>query len=197
MKYLKREERVISMQKKAAKIRKGLWEVFQKPAYLGIALLAAILFFLINILLPNLKALKTVIAEATSGQVITFIGALIQGGVNSITTTSLYVLVIISLLIGIVLSLLLYKVKMVKMFSMQDGKATTIGAILGLAAPGCASCGIGVLSAVGLTSTLAYLPFKGVEIGLVSIALLMTSTGSLASRIADGNTCSLKAIKKK
>ncbi len=185
------------MQKKAARIRRGLCEVFQKPLYLGIALLTAIIFFLLNILLPNLKALKTVIASTTMSQAITFIGALLQGGINSITTTSLYVLIIISLLIGIVLSLLIYKVKMVKMFSMQDGKTTTIGAILGLAAPGCASCGIGVLSAVGLTSTLAYLPFKGMEIGLISIALLMTSTASLASRIADGNACSIKAIKKR
>lgn len=185
------------MQKKAEKIKKGLKEVFQKPVYVVLAIGVAVCFFLVNMLLPNIKTLESAFMSMMTSEAVIFTMALIQGGINSITPISLYVLGIISTLIGILVSLITYKVKMIKVFSMQDGKATTIGAILGLAAPGCASCGIGLLSAVGLTSTLAYLPFKGTEIGVLSIALLVSSTGSLASRIADGNNCEIKPAKKR
>ncbi len=185
------------MRKKVEKIKKGLGEVFKKPSYTGLALGIAMLFFMLNMLLPNLKTLVSAVNTMPSGEALKFTIALIQGGLNSITTTSFYTLLIIATLLGMVVSLLTYKIKKTRMFSMQGGKATTMGTILGLAAPGCASCGIGLLSAVGLTSVIAYLPFKGIEIGFLSIALLLTSTGSLATRIADGESCQIKTAKKK
>ena len=185
------------MQKKMEKIGKGLLEVFQKPQYWALSLVVAGVFFVINMVLPNIKTITRAASTLTGSRYVQFVIALVEGGINNMTQASFAMLIIIAVLVGVMISLITYKIRMGRIFSAHDGKATTIGAILGLAAPGCASCGIGLLSAVGLTSALTYLPFKGMEIGAVSIVLLAGSTGSLASRIADGNNCKINFKKKR
>ncbi len=185
------------MQKKREKIQKGLQKVFKKPTYWVITISTASLFFILNMLLPNIKTLGEVASTLGGKRYIYFVIALIQGGIDNITATSLTMLITIATLVGVMVSLITYQVKMTKMFAMHDGKATTIGALLGIAAPGCASCGVGVLSAIGLTSALTYLPFKGLEIAALSVVLLVGSTGSLASRIADGDACKINFSEKK
>jgi len=64
----------------------------------------------------------------------------------------------------------------------------TLGAIPGIAAAGCASCGVGVLSLLGLGAVMASLPFNGnlLRFGAVLILLaVITNTG-------DPETCKLK-----
>jgi len=197
VKYLKGKGDYKEMQKKMEKIRKGLIEVFQKPQYWVLSLIIAGIFFVINIVLPNIDTIVQVATTLTGSRYAQFVIALIRGGIANMTQTSFVMLTIIAVLVGVMVSLITYKVRMEKIFSAHDGKTTTIGAILGLAAPGCASCGIGLLSAVGLTSALTYLPFKGIEISALSIVLLAGSTGSLASRIADGNSCKINFKKKR
>ena len=74
-------------------------------------------------------------------------------------------------------------------------KSGTVGAFLGVAAPVCASCGIGMLSLIGLGGALIFLPFQGLEIGLLSIALLSYSVITLGSNVNSYNKCKVE-IKK-
>ncbi len=179
------------------KMLKGLKEVFQKPKYSSIAIIIAFIFFSLNMLFPNLKTLGEIATRSGVVATVKFAAVLIEGGFMSMAPLALYSLMFIALLLGTVASLIIYKTKMNRMFFAQSGKATTIGAMLGLVAPGCASCGIGVLSALGLTSTLTILPFQGTELSVLSIILLGTSTMSLAEKIADGNSCKIDFSKKK
>lgn len=179
------------------KIGKGLKEAFSKPQYMFLSLSIAVLFFAINVVLPNSKTLLEIFAAQGIGAGGRFLLVLLEGSFGSMTVASAIILITISCLLGIVISLIAYKIKVNKVFSMRGGKATTIGAVLGVAAPGCASCGIGVLSVFGLTGSLAVLPLKGAEIGLLSVALLLTAAASLATRISEGNSCKINFKKKK
>lgn len=63
-----------------------------------------------------------------------------------------------------------------------------LGAIPGLAAAGCASCGVGVLSIIGLGAVMASLPFNGnlLRLGAVTVLILVIT------RTGDPETCKLQ-----
>ena len=49
----------------------------------------------------------------------------------------------------------------------------TLGSALGITGAGCATCGAGLLTLVGVTGGLAFLPFDGLEIQILSILILI------------------------
>lgn len=49
------------------------------------------------------------------------------------------------------------------------------GVLFGFIGPGCAACGLPVLSLVGLGGSIAYLPFRGAEISYIALLLLIIS----------------------
>ncbi len=51
----------------------------------------------------------------------------------------------------------------------------SIGIFLGIFAPGCVVCGIGIAGLLGLAASFAVLPFKGKEIGFIAIFFLFFS----------------------
>ncbi|NHN49282.1 hypothetical protein G9464_17045 [Halostella sp. JP-L12] len=65
--------------------------------------------------------------------------------------------------------------------------STIVGVLPGLLAAGCASCGAGVLGALGFVGAMAALPFDGNLLRLGGIALLLFFLG----RAGDPRTCSL------
>ena len=57
----------------------------------------------------------------------------------------------------------------------------------GMLVAGCAGCGVGVLSLVGLTGIIASMPFQGLSLNLRGMALLISSIG----QIGNPKTCSI------
>lgn len=49
------------------------------------------------------------------------------------------------------------------------------GGVLGFLSAGCASCGVGVLAVLGVGSGLAFLPFQGVGVQVVSVLVLLAA----------------------
>ena len=94
--------------------------------------------------------------------------------------SSLVVLIIISLLSGIVFTFSLYLVR--RQLSAGIGAGVS-GALIGLFAPACSACAVGVFGLVGLSGFLAVLPFKGSEIGVVGIILLTGSIVYLSHKV--------------
>jgi len=182
---------------KVEKIGNGLKEAFSSQKYVFLSFGIAIVFFAINVILPNSKTLLEIFKAQGITASSHFALVLLEGSFGTMTLLSAILLITIACLLGIVISLIVYKIKSIKGSAMQGGKITTVGAILGVAAPGCASCGLGVLSVFGLTSSLAVLPFKGAEIGIISIVLLMIAGASVATRIAEGESCKIEFKKKK
>ncbi len=65
-----------------------------------------------------------------------------------------------------------------------NGSVGSGGIILGVLAPACPSCGIGVISLLGFGSLGAFLPFGGQEIGIVAVVVLLASLLYVSRQIA-------------
>jgi len=90
------------------------------------------------------------------------------------TTIELILFVITGLLLGINLTLIMQRIKKVKRTSKGQlfaGSSSLVGVFGG----GCASCGLPVLSFLGSSGAVLYLPFKGAELPYISIAFLLVS----------------------
>jgi len=69
----------------------------------------------------------------------------------------------------------------------RAGASTLAGIVPGLLAAGCASCGAGVLGALGFVGAMAVLPFEGNLLRVGGIALLAVFLG----RTGDPRTCAI------
>lgn len=69
----------------------------------------------------------------------------------------------------------------------RRGASTIIGVLPGLLAAGCASCGAGMLGALGFVGAMAALPFDGNLLRLGGIGLLLVFLG----RAGDPRTCAV------
>ena len=56
--------------------------------------------------------------------------------------------------------------------------------------PGCAACGIGLLSLFGISAaSLTFLPFKGLEFSILSIIILSVLIFEITKNISNGIVC--------
>lgn len=104
--------------------------------------------------------------------------------------------VIISALLGILITLVIAKIREVRMKTLGAG---VTGVAVGALAVGCPGCIFGlfplVLGFFGVGGTLAVLPWNGVEFQVVTVALLCVSILSLGKE--SDVTCRIPARKKK
>lgn len=95
--------------------------------------------------------------------------------------TGLFLTIIFSVLVGMTITNTLVQLRMSKL------STDTLGALPGFLAGGCASCGVGVLSVLGLSGVLASLPFHGNLLKLGGVMLLLV----LITRTGNPETCSV------
>ncbi len=167
--------------------KSGFSLVFQRKRYVVLSIVIALLIFSFILIGKNGKTLFQTLLEHNFLFFLSFFKNLLIGGMNSTTTVSLIVLIIVALLTGIMISMLSFKITNLR--SAKHGTVSIVGAILGVSLPGCASCGIGLLSLLGLGSLAAYLPFKGLELGVLSIGLLLFSIYKISNDITQCKTC--------
>jgi len=115
--------------------------------------------------------------------------SLLLGMWNSMSGTGFALLVITAILTGINLSLLVKKVKSLKS---QGNLKLVIGGstLIGIVSSGCASCGLPILALFGLSGSIAYLPFRGIELSYLSVILLLFSLYHLIKTNSD-NECEI------
>jgi hypothetical protein len=105
-----------------------------------------------------------------------FTGMHMNTGLTGITLTLIF-----SALVGVTMTNTLVQLKMNKI------RLDSLGAIPGLLAGGCASCGVGVLSLLGLGGVLASMPFQGNLLRLGGVLLLVT----MIIRTGNPDLCSI------
>lgn len=90
-------------------------------------------------------------------------------------------------------SLLFYKARSLKGEKKGFGIISSIGFFLGAFAPGCAACGIGLASLLGVSAaTLSFLPFGGLELSIIAILII----GFAIYKVSD-NSCKINYKKLK
>lgn len=148
--------------------------------YFFVTLAVAFFLFLFNTLVNNYRILF-------SNFSFSLLFSLLKGTLASMTSVSIVLLVIMSVLAGVVISMTLFLVQ--RQIKGSIG-ASTSGILVSLIAPACPSCAIGLLSVLGIGGFLAFLPFKGLELGFFGIGLLGVSTVYLSNKITT-KTCSI------
>ena len=175
----------------------GFFEVLKKWKYLTLSIVVAILFYIINIFLSNFRY----IAPTFKKGILKFLEALLMDAISypQFFTYKFFIgLIFISLLFGTLISLIAYKTKMLKNFSGETGFLTSTGIFFGIVAPGCSACGVGFLSAIGVSgAAIAFLPWKGFELFLIAIILILFAIYKISSQIHRGIVCAVPIGKKK
>ncbi len=156
-------------------------QIYKNKKYFYITLIVAIISFIVFY--------KLTLATIADNSLKIFIA---MSGYNY-TYFTLLSFVIISVLFGIYLSVFIYRFKLIKL--MKEKKGTSIGFIgyLGLIAgvfgAGCPTCGSVVFALVGAPLALMYLPFRGLELRLLSIVILLVSIYLLTRSLYKCDVC--------
>lgn len=172
-----------------------VWKtVFSKPRSWILLIAISFIFFSLNVALKNYRALYDLARLNGIETSLTFFGTLLTGFYATVTPPSYFSLIIISLMIGFVVSLGMFKASALR--TTNAGFSSTVGVLLGVIAPGCAACGAGLAALVGLTgATLAALPLKGYEFSLLAIALLGLSIHNLTQGLRVCKACQVQLAK--
>jgi len=170
----------------------GVWKkVFSKPWYVVLSVAIALIFYLGNIFIINHNNIILFYHLFGLGIVSSLPSLLLAKGL--ILTSSLVTLILISILFGILFSLILYKAKMIKSVSGKTGIVASIGIFLGVIGPGCAACGLGLLPVLGISSAfLIALPLHGLEISILSVGILAIVTFKITKDIDKGISCNIE-----
>lgn len=113
--------------------------------------------------------------------------SLLGGSLLRFSNVDLLLVLITGLLLGINISLVFLSVQTLQHAKKLSFSVGGIG-LISLVASGCASCGISILSLVGIS--FAFLPFHGVELTILSIGLLSISL--ITQLITYKKACTLK-----
>jgi len=123
----------------------------------------------------NVRLLKfTLLGSFTLEYKVKLLIAILGGMWTAMSGFGLMMLIIIALLTGANLTLMAQRIVKLRSF----GKLQFVAggsSLLGFIGSGCAACGLPMLALLGLSGSVIYLPFKGIEISVVSAALLLVS----------------------
>lgn len=169
--------------------------VFSDVLYTVISILVALSVFLFNILITNLGLLWHTVRTSGIVELLKVISAMVVY-TFSLPWYSVTILVLVSVLTGIVFGLVTFKVR-AKMASSVGSKLGFMGMVLGVIAPSCSSCGIGVLAIIGAGSAFSGLPLHGTEIGILGVLLLVVSSIVLVKSIEKCESCQVVLSSKK
>jgi hypothetical protein len=164
-----------------------LWKrMFSSFRYVVILVVVGFFFYMLNGLLMNVTNIGSFynLLGFFGTLKVLFFGSLDL--VNQLTLFAAFGTVILSVMVGMLVSLLSYRYSMRVKTSVKGGVFSGIGMFLGVAAPGCAACGIGILSLLGLTSALVALPFDGHEVIVLAIGAMSFSIIGVSKKFYKG-----------
>lgn len=149
-------------------------ELFFKPKSLFITFSTALFYFSFSVLILNYRlVLITLLNENPINYKFKVFYQLILGSYSAFSLMDFYTLILMSVLVGLNI---LVTAEIIKRLSNEGGKFSVVfggSTILGILTVGCSSCGFSILSLLGLTSALSFIPLGhlGLKIGTISLLL--------------------------
>lgn len=147
--------------------------VFSKVNYVLLAILVAVIFYLLQAIIVNFSNIINITGNYDIMTTLNLIGIILVAFWGTVEFSSFISIAVISLLTGTLVSLLVYRIKHLEFAGKKHGLLGSIGIFLGMFVPGCAACGIGLISLVGLGTAVASLPFQGLELSILVILILV------------------------
>ncbi len=162
-------------------LKSALRKVYTLKRYYVYSFFIALVVFSLHPLIQNYRLLRAEFSLSLALRLI-----LASPMVSSLS--SFVTLIVISLLSGMVIVFSFYLIK--RQIS-QGVNLGIVGTIIGILAPACPSCAIGLLGIVSMGGLISVLPFKGLEFGFLGIVLLLVSLVYLSKKI-EVNVCTVK-----
>jgi hypothetical protein len=149
--------------------------VLFSPSFLIFSLVTAFVYILVFTYVRNLSlVLDTIFGSFSLSYKANLLLALFGGLWTAMNPYAIAMLFIIGILTGANITLL---VKQLNLLKKAKNLRLVVGGntLLGIAGTGCAACGLPILSFLGISGSIAYLPFKGSEISFIAAILLSIS----------------------
>ena len=174
-----------------------LFRILKTSPYYFIAVLTSLAIFSIIVWLPNSSLIAKVWLSdgVTWLEKLTFLFTLYAAIGSNFSLFSAISTILIVVLFGVQIALLVYYIKRARVGRKSSGAPMVgIGGLIsGLFGIGCASCGtfifMSLLTMVGAGGSLAFLPLKGEEFGMIGIGLLLYANYLLLKKINDPLVC--------
>ncbi len=167
--------------------------VLSRPKYAGLAVLVVFGLFLFVSWFPNRELLRFAISSET----ISFwklVSYSPQFFVTNSTLVSASITAVVIALSGVNIAMLAYYLQW-RITNERKAGIGTIGTLIGLMGVGCAACGSVVLSSIfGLSVAagfLGFLPFGGIELGVLGAVVLLVSIALLGKKIINPALCKI------
>lgn len=153
-----------------------VWKnVFKNINYSFLMVFIALFFYALTALISNISNIKSFSSAYGIINGIGFGVGIIQRFHQTTLPSSLLTILIISFLSGMLFTLLIYRYIVLKSSDNKGKLFGSLGIFIGIAAPGCAVCGIGLAALIGIGGSIASLPFQGMEISWLAILILCYS----------------------
>lgn len=146
-----------------------------KPKFIISTLSIASAYVILVVYLMNAQlVVNTIIGDFPPSYKLNLLIDLLGGMWTAMTGLGLFALVITAILTGANFTLVTQRLSVLR----SSGNLHLVvggSSLLGFIGSGCAACGLPIISLLGLTGSLVYLPFRGVELSYIAIGLLMIS----------------------
>ncbi|MEK6858537.1 MAG: hypothetical protein AABX53_01335 [Nanoarchaeota archaeon] len=164
--------------------------VFARPRSGILFVLIAFVFFTVNVVIKNYKTLVAITNDQGISAASSFLYTITLGFHHTVTPSSYTTMIIITVLTALLITLLVFRAEVAA--TKKVGVMSGLGIALGIVAPGCAACGVGLLALIGISgSALALLPFKGLELSIIAIGILYVAIYSLTQRLRSCDVCKI------
>ncbi len=139
-------------------------------------LLISLLYSALSTLILNYRLVfQTLVGDYPLTYKLILTSNLLEGAWTAFSKIDFALLIVTSVLVGI--NVLLVAKTIIKLESQKGRLGLSVGgsAVLGIVVAGCSSCGFSVLSLLGLVGALSFIPFGGIGLHAITIALLIFS----------------------
>lgn len=174
-------------------------QILRQPAYISLILGVATLTVVFTVLVPNFGLIGQIISGEGLVAGLTLAMSLFLSIGTNLTTESIAITVALGLLLGLNLSFLIHKIRQARQFGAGAVATSGVGFFVGLLGVGCAACGTALVSAilpfVGIGGALAVLPFNGIELQFVALALLIFTLWRLVRDLSRPQVCAMPLAK--
>lgn len=150
-------------------------ELLSLKSLIAVLLISLAYFAFSTLILNYTLVYETVFGDYPPSYKLTLIFNLLEGARTAFSKLDFALLIITSVLVG--LNVLLIAKTIIKLEAQKGRLSLSVGgsAVLGIVVAGCSSCGFSVLSLLGLSASLTFIPFGGMGLHLVAIFLLLVS----------------------
>lgn len=152
--------------------------------------LSGIYLILITLSMNAGLVVDTIIGVFPLSYKISLLLSLLQGMWTAMGGMGLILLFATAVLTGANLTLLWQRIRTLKSF--QNLHVVVGGnSLLGIVGSGCAACGLPILSLLGLSGSILYLPLRGAELSYVAVVLLSISLFLLIRSSTEKKVCAV------